>query len=390
MSVLVNPYRYATAGGGAPAYLTSESLSAVNESAGTYTDALSTTFLGSQLQANKTYLGIWTAQVTSTSTASASAQLLIAGVSQEVQNPNLAKVTTPIDQLCYGHIFQFQPGASPANTAFEVQFKRGASGTATMSNTRLSLLKLGADDFYSESLTRVTTTSTTLTTGASITFTPATAGDYIIICTFDTDHAVGGPVGVALTDGTTSTGEVTNHGANSNNTEKVPGMLILQLTGVSGAKTVNLQYRSVASSTSGLQNMRFCALRKDRYANVYTTALGADNTGTETTYTDALSQTFTPAAADHLLVGAWNENGSVSGDSVFSLLDDGGTTTEELICDPNSGTSANYGKFGFAHRIATYAASSRTQRIRRHGQTTTTARVRAGARIATLSLAGLT
>lgn len=374
-----------------PVYVTNENLGSVTEAAGTMTDLADLGTVG--LDAASNYLGIFSADASnSASSGTTNSQVLVAGASIHATVLN-NDVRAASEFRSHAGIFFIQNAGGATTKAVKLQGDRGLIGTATFRNRRLSLLKMGSQDALVESLAAQafsnTTTNKTAQTAATLTFTPATAGDYLLICSFipRLDNASNVFFGMQLSDGTNSTTEV---GVRPEGGTQEPTVLMWKRTAISGAQNISLLIRQTGTglTTIGCAEIRICAIRLSRFANSYITTLGADDSGTQTTYTTSLSQTFTPAAASHLTLAAWNQFGNGSANTASGQYTDGATTLNEEITLDNFETAGNRGRPGFGHRIATYAASSRTQKIERKSSTST-AGVRVGAVIATLDLTGI-
>lgn len=392
-----NPVIEASVSIGAPTavYATNESLTeqtgatSYNGAAITFTPAASTD-----------YLFFWSQDVQNSSTAGAcQTDLSAAGSSIFATLPIMTPVDSisPVDYFSMGGIFRYQSGGSPSSTVFQLSAARsGASGTFKLKNSRLSYIKMGSGDAYAQSLTRQTFTdpsNKTAQTAASITFTPASTGNYIFVlsCLIDLSSTSNVVFGLELTDGTNTTGEITFRPVTT--ADRMPVMLVLPISSVSGSKTVNVKVRQTGSgsTTIGVAEIRIVAIREDRFAHVHKTTLGSANSGTQATYTNALTQGPTVTAGDHLTFACAafgnNQGSSLSSQVRFT---DGGTTVNEMNRAFNIflATSAN----GFSgHRLATYAAGTQTQNIDRLSETTsaTTTIQAKSAAIVTLDLAGI-
>jgi hypothetical protein len=380
-------------GGPSPAYATNENL-AEQSTSGASLNGASLTFTGDN---GTDYLGVWSQEVQADSTSTDTlSDITKDGVSIFTGVPDMPirESVSPIDYNMMGGIFRYQ--SSGTSTTFAATGSRGSNpATLKLRNSRISLLKLGADDHYTESLARQTTANKTLTTVATLSFTPASAGNYIVIvsCHLDQSTLVNSTIAFQLSDGTTTTTERFIQAESG----RYPLMLMLFLPGISGAKSVTLKVRQggSGSATVGVSDIRMVALREGRFANVYKTSLSASSSGTDTTYADALSQTFTPAAGDHLTVCSWVWRTTSTSISIYSQFDDGGTVVNEGIKEYVAATNAGSG--GFAHRIASYAASSRTQSLQRKSETSSASATIWGAvapdqsvsYIATFDLSGL-
>ncbi len=371
-------------------YATVENTGTATEGASTFTDMAS---LGTvDIEAASNYLGIFSMDgLNSSTTGTTESQVLVAGSSIHstvLQND----VRNASEYRSHAGIFFIQNAGAATTKTIKLQGRRGTAGTATFRNRRLSLLKLTANDAFAESLgaqSSANPTNKSDVTAASLTFTPGSAGDYLIICSFtprlDTQTNV--YFGMKLTDGG---GAMTEVGIRPEGGTQEPVVLMWKRTGISGSQTVNLVIRQTGSgsTTIGCAEIRMIAIRLDRFANSYVTTLGSDNSGTQTTYTSALSQTFTPPAADLLTLASWNQYGNGSANTASGQYVDDGTSLDEEITLDNFETAGNRGRPGFGHRLVAAANASRTQTIERKSSTST-AGIRIGAVIATLDLTGI-
>lgn len=396
---------FEASGGGPPPgpvgipYTTAEGLSEVSDTGTSWLDVATLDVDAGDFGPSEDMFGFWTVSGQSNSLSSEiKARLTLGGSDIFTTDPLVfpKEVGSPIDYITFGGLFRHQPGGSPASAQYKIQVARG-SGAATFKGKdgRISLLRQGDDDYYAESIARQrltdTTANKTKSVVGSIIFSPSTSGDYYILCScqVDTETANTGRLTLELTDGTVTSGDVTIDGVNA--ADRNPVLLMIPLSAVSGSKTVDLKFHNSSSNNTiiAISEIRFAAIRSDRFANVYSTRLTTHNEGTDTTTTSALSQTFTPAATDHLTIGGGVFGCNSTGNSSFLQVDDGGTTVNELIRECQSAPlNSDEGLAFMGHRIATYAASSRTQRLTRRSESGSTVRVQRGF-ILTLDLDGL-
>lgn len=356
----------------------------------TLTNLFSTTALAGQQQANATYLGFWGAEFqTSLNSNPVKIQITKNGTAVFPVNLNLrANYTT--EYPAAGGMFVHSAGATPADATYAIQYATTSAATLKGRNAKLSWLRLGANDVVQTAYTTQTTASTTASNFATVNFTPPTTGDYLILCSFiaansaNTQSAL-----VQLSDETTSSPEFTLFGDNS---AHFAGMIPLKLTGVSGATSVSLKVRSSSTgNTVSVSNVVLVAIRLDRFAQSAINISGAASTGTDTTYTSAVSQTFTATAAKYFTLATWvtSAGGASSTSRVQVKYTDGaldvGATDQALVS-----STANRAVVANTHQIADYGAGSRTQTISRASNAGATHTIAAGSGIITLSLAGLT
>lgn len=378
MFQVVNGFLFS--GGAAAGYLTAEALGEVSTTDAGYFDTVTLSVGAGDLRNGEDYIGLWSVSGAQNVTDQVLARVTKDGNSIfTAATPSLLTreigAGGPQDYHSFGGMFRHQE--TGVASEFKVQCSRSSAATIKAKDARLSLVVMGADDHYSETIARNnltdTTANKTATTVGSITFTPATSGDYIILCSFIFDMGSTSNVagGMTLTDGTATTGEIGLRCRGGN--DRMPALLMLPLSGVSGSKTVDLKIRQTGSGTTTVaaSEMRFVALRTDRFADAQQVTQGANNSGTNTTYSSTVSQTFTPNAADYLVLGSWvlgTNNGTTSG---YAQLLDGATAVNEHIGEYNIFVATS-GTPGVSHRIGSYAASSRTQAIQRKSNTSST------------------
>jgi hypothetical protein len=385
--------RFGAVGAAAVGYLTAESLGTVTEINGaTFSDMATLSPTLGQMAPGADYLLFWGLDGSvSNNLGSATGRLLKDGAALVTANCFPKESSSPIDKNSMGGFVIEAGGAAPV---YKVQIGNNAqAANAVGTNARISLLILGANDHHATSAGRITTTSTSQQTAATLTFTPATTGPHTILVCALVDGTVGvtNPIGVQITDGTTSTVEL---GVQPNNTaSRVPILLQLHLSLTSGVPvTITLLYRNMGAGggTVGISEMRLASIDDSRFANVHKTNLGSDQTIATTTYAASLSQTFTPSADDHLTIMSGMGQNSSSSNSSFWEYDDDGTVVSENIREVAAGFPTDAGAQPFlSHRIAAYAASSRTQAIKHKSLSSNTTTTKRGAAIVTFDLTGI-
>lgn len=383
------PYPSGGGGGGSTGYFNAESLPSQNIATTTPTDLLTLTIPSADQTANADYLVIWMTESTGSGSGNHVAGLYQDGTKKQKSINAQAESVSPPDVIGHSCAYSFNAGATPADITLAIKGSNslGAGQTISFANSRIVVLKLGADDAVASSVARQTTTSTSLISAATLSFTPPSAGDYLIIAGFTVDNSGGVETGFMLGDGVTTT--VATRGIRCGNSgRRWPQLLMLPLTGISGSKTIELDYKAY-SSTAGIADIYLVALRLDRFANSHVTRLGSNSAGTQTSYTSALSQTFTPAAADHLTIFAGDMGDSSSSISSYVHCLDGADTVSDLVREHFSVSNGSRELPIGAARIATYTAASRTQAVERKSESTNTTTVWADFVIASLDLTGI-
>lgn len=292
-----------------------------------------------------------------------------------------------------GGMFRYQAGVSPSPIDVSLRMDTENPGTVKMRNSRLSWLKLGPDDEYTESIARQTTTSGSAQTMATLSFTPGSAGDYLIVASFNIDLVNASNVRYSL--------ELTDEAGNTttelelrplDSSDRLAMMLILPCTGLSGAKDFKVKIRESGSgsTTISISEIRMLALRQDRFASVDAILLTSASTSTSTTFNNALTQAVSPAG-DHLLLSCWAigmDSTTIPGGA--RLLDDADTVNESLREGQTS--LVEDGVPGVGHRLKNYAGGGFTQAIQKRSVgSADDVRVQAGcAALALIELNGIT
>jgi hypothetical protein len=381
--------RRSAGGGGSTGYFSAESLASQNIATTTPTDLLTLSIPAADQEANADYLAIWMTESTGSSSGNHLAGLYQDGTKKQESINAQAESVSPPDVIGHSCLYAFNAGATPADITLAVKGSNslGEGQTISFANSRIVVLKLGADDVVAAAGARQTTTSTTLSAAATLTFTPPSAGDYLILSGFTVDNTGGVETYFQLGDGTTLTNA--SRGIRcGNSVRRWPQLLMLPLSSISGSKTITLSYRA-GGSTAGIADIYIIALRLDRFANSHVARLGVNGGGTETAYTSVISQTFTPAAADHLtLFGGDFGNNSTSSSSYIHCLD-GSDTVSDVVREHFSVSNGSREFPLGAARIAAYPATSRTQSVERKSESTNTTTVWADFVIASLDLTGI-
>lgn len=361
-----------------------EGLGTVSDSAGSWTNVVSLPVTSGRLEASTDYMVVWTADVSmSLNTSRVGARLTKDGAAVVTANrePRIAGDWMPV-----GGAYIYTTPATPVDVTFTIDIERVvASGTAQGKNGRLTLLKMTANDKHTTTTARATMTSSTFATKATLSFTPASIGDYIYVATFLVDGSDLSRAQVRFNDGSAgSTFTIECNGTSS----RIPVTLIWYRSSVAAsAQSLRVEQASLLATTIGISEIRIVALRVDDFANVYSNRLSANDDGDETSYTATATQTFTPAAEYHLTLASWAFS-NANGDQVHTRLSDDGLEVDAASPhDTNAALTIHFP--GVASRVGNYTAVSRTQSIQRKGSNPgTDSRVCAGSAIACLDLGG--
>jgi hypothetical protein len=257
-------------------------------------------------------------------------------------------------------------GASPGAQDYIVSINSSHAGDTTkIKDIRFLAIKADAADQYAVQDASASTTSTSYTTRTTLTFTPASTGDYLLISS------------AVLTADTASNahGARLNHSGGSIYGENLtyPKATWLYNTWAGAAKinlaassnTFTLQYKTSANNAY-IEQARILALRLDKFDNAYVAQDFTGGNSTSASDQDYLTLTQTPLALDHaiLAVAAFRTaSTSVSG---YLNVCKGGTNYTET---PREGVNtAGYFHAGVAVK-ETLAASSTTWKWRARAET---------------------
>jgi hypothetical protein len=199
---------------------------------------------------------------------------------------------------------KWDAGASPVSTTFKVQGKASNSGhTIKIKNGSLLALALGANDQWAASDSESTTTSGTPQTKTTLSWTPGSAGYYLIIAYAEVSnsHSTGQQTIVKLSDGTTAYAEASETKKSTSDYIRWGTATVQNL---SGSQTWTIQYSSGSGTTAKIRNARIVALRLSDFDNYYSAEDRTRSTHTgDTSYQDKLTLTTTPLNLEHVGIG---------------------------------------------------------------------------------------
>ena len=231
----------------------------------------------------------------------------------------------------FGGMAYYTSSASPASHTFEVQVaSETASQTLGASECVLFVLELGANDITDESTGTTNSSTTSYAAKVTASWTPGSAGDYLIVCSMETQQsASGNEPALRIYNGTTAYSDINFHDWRVA-TNKGCYFGMAKGTNLSSAQTWTGEFnRHAGSGTSTVSNARILALRLSDFEASF---IGEDRTShntTSTTYADAATVTGTPAAVDHILIACGNltncNSVSLGGNKVNAAGSDVGT-----------------------------------------------------------------
>ena len=184
-------------------------------------------------------------------------------------------------------------GSAPTSQILTLNFStENASAISRISNVRLVAIELKDDDIFVENATTQTTTSTSLQSAATLNFTPAETGDYLIIgsCEFNINNT-SGFINLQLTHDSSAYNVAT--GVCFDNSNFPSGFMQAYLPALPASnQTVTLDFSTVnAAHTASIRNTRILALKLDNFADYDIQTDTTETTATAITYIDKLSVT---------------------------------------------------------------------------------------------------
>ena len=244
-------------------------------------------------------------------------------------------------------------GASPTSQSITLTWRNETSGrTASIKNARIIAIKLTSADAFVENTADSSTTSASLQTATTLTFTPATSGNYLIIGSCESRSA---STTVSVNTQITYNSVAYSAAASRpNDTTNYSSSLLQASVGTLTAtsQSVTFQYSSGTAGTAvNCRRARLLALRLDEFT---TSSITTDNAATTTTSITYETKTTTGAVSttnglQYLVIGTAS-CGPVTGTSgtisVGYGLSVGGTYVAERFVESISNGLYAPGNFG--------------------------------------------
>ncbi|QLH37722.1 MAG: hypothetical protein HWD60_00150 [Defluviicoccus sp.] len=276
-------------------------------------------------------------------------------ISQSMQRQ---EASSPPDWLAVFGIARLSFGAAPGAPKLEVNIRSSHAGDTTkIKDARLLLIRADATDAYAESLAQVNTGSTGWQTAATLTLTPASPGDYLLIASATrASDANLGAMRCRLDDVTGGTTYGDRAWYSKDDWDNQPFAVMQKLSLGAAARTLQLQYRSESGTLCYLRDARILALRLDAFDSAYVASNYATQSTTAADDQDLLTLSATPLALQHavIAVGAYNTvSTGVSGS--LSVARDGSTIAEWNREAPNA---AGWQCAGLVQRAALSAVAT--------------------------------
>jgi hypothetical protein len=255
------------------------------------------------------------------------------------------------------------------------------TATAKIRNARLYAFSLSSQ--YAESEGESTSTSTTWKDKVTLTFTPSTSGDYLIIATAN----LGGSSTYSSTlvqliqDGSTVHAGPIKEPSTSG--ARYTFGVVRKINLSAASHTFKIQYRTESSGkTAYIGYAHVVAIRVDQFSNnYYAESEGESAPASSNTWYDKVTNTYTAQAADHLIIGSILYKAGSESYSVGLNLLQGGTAAQEPLVEHKDTTDY---EACFMMTKASLSEGSVTDKIQYMGESTS-ARVK-NARLISLQL----
>lgn len=335
-------------------WIRNQSATRITTASTTYVDALTAT--GTPTNSSKDFWVICSAIVDhSALTQDVKARLYDSTGAVELCIWNLEPSDTS-NRMAVAGLAKWTSPASPVSQSFKLQYAVETSGTAGIAAMSLNAIESHASDQYIETDAEITTTSATYQDAQTLTFTPATTGDYLIIAYAESATDVS-DVGVRLSvDGAASHTTVPRDMKDTTNYEPYFAVHKVNLTAAS--HTIKIQYASDNTNTARIRRRRILAIRLDTLKANAANYTEARATTTSTTPVDAASATFTAVGGiNYLAIGNVVLDGNAINISVNAQMDMGGSVVSLHTREATATASEHiYGGMNYS----TFAGGSQT------------------------------
>ena len=229
-------------------------------------------------------------------------------------------------------------GAAPGMQVYRIQYATNNTlGTARIRDAKIIAIKLTPADEYAQEEVRTTTSAVTSTDKTTLSFTPATPGNYIVIAsaTVDGNNANYDFVNQLNIDGLAYSNQNLET-AYANN--RYLWAAVKRVNFDANPHTIKIQYNAEnATYPAGINHARIIALRADEFTNDYYAEVEDRNTPIaptfSTAYVDKTVLTEVTQASNHLILGSAGIDGASTSYSSYGQLIRGATVYGESILE---------------------------------------------------------
>jgi hypothetical protein len=253
------------------------------------------------------------------------------------------------------------------NYLIELQFcTNNAGGTARIRNARLLIISLQSE--YAESEELSTTSNTSWEDKATLTFTPPSSGDYLIIATANyRGSSTSRDVYIRLIqDDTTVHSDVSGRPGSGTTANYYTFGVMRKVTLDAAQHSLKIQYSS--SGTPGIAGITYAhivAIRLDQFGSNYYAEDETESSPAPSTFTDKVVNTYTADDGDYLMLGSTSYRSSSTSRSVGIDFQTEDTSRQQLLVEHRN---ANDYESAFFMTKQTLSAGSKTDRIRWMGE----------------------
>ena len=261
--------------------------------------------------------------------------------------------------------------SSPVSQSFKLQYSTETSGTVGIDEMCIVAIESHADDEYIETDAETTTSSDGYTDAQTLTFTPSTTGDYLII-------AYGELANLTLTNYTQVRLDVNGTAshtasalATSDISNYIPWMAVKKVNLTAVSQTIKIQYGlSSPSGVARIRRRRILAIRLDTLTANSSDYTSTRATTTSTTAVDAASTTFTAAGSvDYFAIGnVFLDHSAATSSSNAQLSMDGAAVARHFREHGNTTQESSYAAINYT----TPSSGSRTHKTQVYAESGTT------------------
>jgi hypothetical protein len=248
------------------------------------------------------------------------------------------------------------------NYLIEIQFcTNNAGGTARIRNARLLIISLQSE--YAESEDLSTTSSTSWEDKATLTFTPPSNGDYLMIATANyRGSSTNRDVYIQLIQDDTTVHADTSGRPGSGTTANYYNFGAMRKVTLDASQhDFKIQYYSSSSSgIAGITYAHIVVIRLDQFDDDYCAEDEAESSPAPSTFTDKVVNTYTADDGDYLMLGSISYRSGSTSRSVGIDFQTGDASRQQLLVEHRN---ANDYESAFFMTKQTLAAGSKTERI---------------------------
>jgi hypothetical protein len=286
--------------------------------------------------ADKKYVYIWSGQIQASST-SADVRVNLKNGSTVIAQGNIEdKDTTDFHPVSGIVVEEF--GASPSSVTLTLNYSAESGNTAEIREARIIALELTDNDVYVANTADQTNTTTAFSTAVTLNWTPASAGDYVLLGSTEYRFNAAGEVITKIVHASTDYGVTTAR--RQDNTNYHPGLHTVYLSNLSGPQTATLQWARSATTagTANSRNAHLLALRVDGFPGAWENSSRARSTTTSNAFQTKADTGATTVVtqAPVLIIGTAVRDHNATNNSAITIISENSTalvaeTSQEAV-----------------------------------------------------------